>query len=84
LVDPETHTILPNAQLQRVFDSVGTLAGDSAINYCGGGAAASLDALALTLLGVPDVTIYRGSSIEWVADPKLPMETDRPAASQTD
>lgn len=75
LVDPDTHTLLPDDQLRKVFASVGALKTDRAITYCGGGVAASLVALALTLLGMPHVAVYHGSMVEWTADPELPMET---------
>lgn len=81
LVDPKTHTLLPKAKLHEIFDNADALEGDSAITYCGGGVAASLDALALSLIGVHKVTVYHGSMTEWAADPKLPMETGRPTAS---
>ena len=45
------------------------------INYCGGGIAASADALALVMLGHPDVRLYDASMSEWSNDPGLPMET---------
>ncbi len=76
LVAPDTHTMLPDDQLRTVFESAGALKTDRAITYCGGGVAASLDALALTILGVPHVAVYHGSMAEWTADPALPMETD--------
>jgi thiosulfate/3-mercaptopyruvate sulfurtransferase len=76
LVDPDTHTFLPEDQLRGIFAAAGALTGDSAITYCGGGVAASLDALALTLLGVQDVAVYDGGLVEWTADPELPMEVD--------
>lgn len=78
LVDPNTHTVLPKAKLHEVFDAARALAGDSAITYCGGGVAASLDALALIMLGVPKVAVYHGSMTEWAAHPELPMETGEP------
>ena len=45
------------------------------IAYCGGGIAASADALALVMLGQEDVAIYDASLGEWAKDPSLPMET---------
>ena len=45
------------------------------INYCGGGIAASADALALIMLGHKDVKLYDASLSEWAKDPALPMET---------
>ncbi len=45
------------------------------ITYCGGGIAASTDALALVMLGHPDVKLYDASMSEWSNDDSLPMET---------
>jgi thiosulfate/3-mercaptopyruvate sulfurtransferase len=45
------------------------------ILYCGGGVSACSVALALTLCGRNDVTVYDGSLSEWSADPALPMTT---------
>lgn len=76
LVDQDTHTYLPVKELRMVFNAVDALSSNSAITYCGGGVAASSDALALTLLGVRDVAVYQEGLIEWNADPELPMEVD--------
>jgi thiosulfate/3-mercaptopyruvate sulfurtransferase len=75
LIDPVTHAYLPAAQLRAQFEAVGALSRERVITYCGGGVAASNDAFALTLLGVPNVAVYDGSLLEWAADPTLPMET---------
>ncbi len=77
LVDPNQHVFLPKEELRAIFDSASALNGDSVITYCGGGVAASSDALALTLLGMDDVAVYDGGLIEWTADSSLPMEEDR-------
>ncbi|MFN4963404.1 MAG: rhodanese-like domain-containing protein [Burkholderiales bacterium] len=45
------------------------------MTYCGGGIAASSDALILTMLGHQDVRIYDASLSEWARDESLPMET---------
>jgi len=45
------------------------------IAYCGGGIAASADALILTMLGHENVKLYDASLSEWARDPSLPMET---------
>ncbi|NUR67878.1 MAG: hypothetical protein HOQ47_19175 [Streptomyces sp.] len=42
--------------------------------YCGGGISAAGAALALTLLGREDVSLYDGSLEEWSKDPALPLE----------
>ena len=49
--------------------------GRQVITYCGGGIAASADALALIMLGHKDVKLYDASLSEWAKDPSLPMET---------
>ena len=69
-----THAFLPEKDLRALFDPVGALSADSVITYCGGGVAASSNALALTLLGGGDVAVYDGGLIEWTSDPELPME----------
>jgi thiosulfate/3-mercaptopyruvate sulfurtransferase len=73
LLDPETNTFLPADELRRRFASVGAM-DRSVITYCGGGIAASADALALVMLGHPDVKLYDASLSEWAKDPSLPME----------
>jgi thiosulfate/3-mercaptopyruvate sulfurtransferase len=75
LIDPETKAYLPRDRLRELFAAAGIDDPRAAITYCGAGIAASSDALALTLLGVPDVAVYDGSLAEWTADPTLPMET---------
>ena len=44
------------------------------ITYCGGGIAASLDALALAEVGI-DAAVYDGSLVDWASDPDAPLET---------
>jgi thiosulfate/3-mercaptopyruvate sulfurtransferase len=66
---------LPASQLRAKFDAVGAFDRPRVITYCGGGIAASSDALVLTMLGHPDVRLYDASMSEWSNDPGLPMET---------
>jgi thiosulfate/3-mercaptopyruvate sulfurtransferase len=75
LIDPDTKAYRPKDDLRKIFADAGVGASSTAITYCGAGIAASSDALALTLLGVPNVAVYDGSLAEWTADPTLPMET---------
>jgi thiosulfate/3-mercaptopyruvate sulfurtransferase len=75
LIDPATHAYLPPEELRSRFANVGALGQDRVITYCGGGIAASSDALVLTLLGAPDVAVYDNSMQEWARDPALPVET---------
>ncbi|HEV7995927.1 MAG TPA: sulfurtransferase [Stellaceae bacterium] len=74
LIDPATNAFLPADELRRRFGAVGAF-DKQVITYCGGGIAASADALALVMLGHPDVRLYDASMSEWAVDPALPMET---------
>ena len=74
LLDPETNEFLPAGELRERFAAIGAF-DKNVITYCGGGIAASADALALVLLGHPDVRLYDASLSEWATDPTLPMET---------
>jgi thiosulfate/3-mercaptopyruvate sulfurtransferase len=74
LVDPQTKTYRTEAELRELFGAAGAFDAARTITYCGGGIAASSDALALTLLGAANVAVYDGSLAEWTADPSLPME----------
>lgn len=75
LIDPETNTFLPAERLRMRFTAAGAL-DRPVITYCGGGIAASADALALVMLGHEDVKLYDASLSEWAIDPSLPMEVD--------
>ncbi|HEY1932222.1 MAG TPA: sulfurtransferase [Acetobacteraceae bacterium] len=74
LLDPDTNEFLPADELRRRFGVVGAMDRE-VITYCGGGIAASADALALVMLGHEKVKLYDASLSEWAIDPSLPMET---------
>ena len=74
LLDPETNEFLPAGELRKRFARIGAF-DKNVVTYCGGGIAASADALALVMLGHPDVRLYDASLSEWAIDPALPMET---------
>ncbi len=74
LLDPATNCFLPADRLREKLGAVGALH-RPVIAYCGGGIAASADALALIMLGHEDVRIYDASLSEWSKDAALPMET---------
>ncbi len=80
LVDPATNTLRSPAALRAYFGEVDALE-RKVLVYCGGGIAASADALALVMLGHRDVRLYDASMSEWAPDPGLPMETGGGAAS---
>src|SRR6516165_2358258 len=75
LLDPETNQFLPAGELRRRFERIGAFK-ERVITYCGGGIAASANAMALVMLGHPDVKLYDGSMLEWATDPSLPMALD--------
>jgi len=54
------------------------------INYCGGGIAASADALALIMLGHKDVKLYDASLSEWRAIQACRWKLLTPGASRPD
>lgn len=70
----EDGTLLPPDRLRELFAEA--LAGnpERVVTYCGGGIAASSDALALATIGV-DAAVYDGSLVEWTADENLPLVT---------
>jgi thiosulfate/3-mercaptopyruvate sulfurtransferase len=73
LLDPDTNAFLPADELRRRFEAIGAM-NTKVITYCGGGIAASADALVLTMLGHRDVKLYDASLSEWAKDATLPME----------
>ncbi len=74
LLDPATNCFLPADILRQKLGAVGAM-DRPVIAYCGGGIAASADALALIMLGHENVKIYDASLSEWSKDSALPMET---------
>ncbi len=70
-------SLLDEAGLYRTQDELAALCGGDpqarVITYCGGGIAATANAMVLVRLGFTDVGVYNGSLGEWAADPDLPM-----------
>lgn len=79
LLDPADGSFLPAFRLKALFEKVGAFERKRVIVYCGGGISATMDALALTMAGHPDIAVYDGSLMEWVADPTLPLRLGREA-----
>ncbi|MER2000687.1 MAG: rhodanese-like domain-containing protein, partial [Lysinibacillus sp.] len=72
--DQETRLLLSDEQLRETFGSIGALDTDkTVITYCGGGIAATWNALLLNKLGQENVAIYDGSMNEWAADETCPL-----------
>ncbi|MHC4960984.1 MAG: sulfurtransferase, partial [Planctomycetota bacterium] len=65
----------PADVIRRIFAEKGVLGKPSTIAYCGGGISATIDALALKLIGYEDVAVYDGSMGEWASDESLPLVT---------
>jgi thiosulfate/3-mercaptopyruvate sulfurtransferase len=62
-------------ELKTLFTEKNVLDNPRIIAYCGGGISATIDALALTLIGHDNVAVYDGSMSEWVKDESLPLVT---------
>lgn len=73
LLDAGTGRWRTPSELRPLFEAVGAFAKPRVICYCGGGISATMDALALVMAGHPQVAVYDGSMMEWVADPALPL-----------
>jgi thiosulfate/3-mercaptopyruvate sulfurtransferase len=76
LIDRRTRSYLPIEKLEEIFKPILKEDPSGIITYCGGGAAGSIVAFALKLLGVENVAVYDGALIEWASDPELPMVTN--------
>lgn len=76
--NPETRLLWDDEKLRKVFAKIGALDTDkTVITYCGGGIAATWNALLLNKLGQENVAIYDGSMNEWAADPTCPLVTGK-------
>lgn len=72
--DEQTKALHSDEQLRTAFESVGALdPSKKVITYCGGGIAATWNALLLNKLGQHNVAIYDGSMNEWTSDPTCPV-----------
>ncbi len=74
-LDPASMTMLPAADLARLWEPLGIDPDQRVITYCGGGVYASFDLFALYLLGHENAALYDASWLQWGADPDRPVET---------
>ncbi|MFJ9900080.1 sulfurtransferase [Streptomyces sp. NPDC091280] len=74
LLDESGH-VLPHAELASRVGAVLDPEASPVVLYCGGGISAAGAALALTLLGRTDISVYDGSLEEWSKDPSRPLES---------
>jgi len=77
LLDPVSHTYLPDERLAEVMRAHGLALGRGTrfVSSCGSGVSACVLALALHKLGEPEVRVYDGSWTQWGSDAALPLET---------
>ncbi|MEU2584122.1 rhodanese-like domain-containing protein [Streptomyces avermitilis] len=68
-----TGRVLPRAELAQRTGAVLKDAESPVVLYCGGGISAAGTALALTLLGRADISLYDGSLEEWSKDLSRPI-----------
>ena len=76
LIDPETGLYRSSDELAEMFSSVAPDRSQRVVTYCGGGIAASNDALVLSLLGYENIAVYDASMSEYAADESLPLAVD--------
>ena len=76
LIDPETGLYRPAEALASMFAAVAPDKVQRVVTYCGGGIAASNDALALSLLGYENVAVYDASMSEYAGMTDLPLSVD--------
>ncbi|QDY42706.1 3-mercaptopyruvate sulfurtransferase [Candidatus Pantoea soli] len=67
-------TLKPAAELRQLFENAGVRLDQPVVASCGSGVTAVVVILALTSLGVRDVTLYDGSWSEWGSRDDLPIE----------
>lgn len=69
-------TVLPSDVLRQKFDAIGVDLARPIVLTCGSGTSACSLALALELLGAPEVAVYDGSWAEWGGRADTPIELD--------
>ncbi|OCS89214.1 sulfurtransferase [Caryophanon latum] len=73
---PETRLLNSDDVLRDTFNKIGALdPNKKVITYCGGGIAATWNALLLNKLGQENVAVYDGSLNEWASDDSCPLVT---------
>lgn len=74
--NPETRLLNSDDALRETFEKIGALdPNKKVITYCGGGIAATWNALLLNKLGQENVAVYDGSLNEWASDDSCPLVT---------
>jgi thiosulfate/3-mercaptopyruvate sulfurtransferase len=74
LLDPESRTLKPAADLLRLLESRGITPDKQVATYCNGGARGALAAFVLRVLGYEGARAYAGSFQQWSNQPDTPVE----------
>jgi len=74
LIDPETKTFKPAAELRALLASKGITPDREVNTYCGGGRRGSIGTLVLKLLGYENARSYVAGFSQWSRQPDTPVE----------
>jgi len=74
LIDPETKTFKPAAELRTLLESKGITPEREVNTYCGGGRRGSIGTLVLKLLGYENARSYAAGFSQWSRQPDTPVE----------
>lgn len=74
LLDPESKTLKPAAELRRLLESRGITPDKRVASYCNGGARGALGAFVLRVLGYDRGQAYAGSFQQWSNQPDTQVE----------
>ena len=75
LIDPETKTFRPAAELHALLESKGITQEREVNTYCGGGRRGSIGTLVLKLLGYNNARSYAAGFSQWSRQPDTPVES---------
>jgi thiosulfate/3-mercaptopyruvate sulfurtransferase len=73
LIDPETKTFKPAAELHTILKSKGITPEREVNTYCGGGRRGSIGTIVLKLLGYKDARSYVAGFSQWSRQPDTPV-----------
>ena len=74
LIDPETKTFKPAAELRALLDSRGITPEREVNTYCGGGRRGSIGTIVLKMLGYNNARSYAAGFSQWSRQPDTPVE----------
>jgi thiosulfate/3-mercaptopyruvate sulfurtransferase len=75
LIDPETKTFKPAAELRALLESKGITPDREVNTYCGGGRRGSIGTLVLKLLGYDNARSYAAGFSQWSRQPDTAVES---------